>query len=247
MKLGKDTNIHRTRPLTPWLLRVWRSFFLLAFQALLAIGLVAFGSPGAWKEASRWWIFAVIAANIASFLLHVQPGQAEGKPLRVMLRFSHATRKKDLFWFIGSSVIGLPLTAAPMGNLAVLLFGDSMSPINRMFQPFPAWSLIVGVLFPLTIAVSELPTNFGDVMPRLAAQLKSGWAAWLLASLFLAAQHIILPFIPDVRIILWRFGMVLPFALFSGLLLKFRPQWLPCFVIVSALMDFSTLSDYLML
>jgi hypothetical protein len=115
-----------------------------------------------------------------------------------------------------------------------------------MFQPLPAWALAVGILFPLTIALAELPTYFGYSMPRLAAQLKSGWLAWLLASFFLAAQHMFLPFVPDGRFIVWRLGMFLPFALFTGLVLKFRPTLLPYFVILHALMDLSTWAVYFM-
>ena len=115
-----------------------------------------------------------------------------------------------------------------------------------MFRPLPDWALAVGILFPLTIAFSELPTYFGYAMPRLAGQLKSGWAAWLIASFFLAAQHCFLPFILDGGFLLWRLGMFLPFALFTGLALKLRPGLLPYFVIVHALMDFSTLAVYWM-
>ena len=60
-------------------------------------------------------------------------------------------------------------------------------------------------------------------MPRLEAQLKNGWLAWLIASFFLAAQHMFLPLILDWRFMLWRLGMFLPFALFTGLVLKLRP------------------------
>jgi hypothetical protein len=84
-------------------------------------------------------------------------------------------------------------------------------------------------------------------MPRLAAQLKSGWAAWLLAALFLSLQHVFLPYLPDPRFWLYRGLMYLPFALFIGLLLKLRPQMLPYAAILHALMDISALSVYWMM
>ena len=142
-------------------------------------------------------------------------------------------------------MIGLPIAAAPMSILAILIFGDSMAPIRMMFRPLPTWALVVGLLFPLTIAFAELPTYFGYVMPRLEIQLKNGWIAWLVASLFLAAQHVFLPLLPDGRFMLWRLGMYLPFALFAGLVLKLRPGLLPYFAIIHALMDISALSVYL--
>jgi hypothetical protein len=43
-----------------------------------------------------------------------------------------------------------------------------------------------------------------------------------------------------------RFGVFLPFALFTGLVIKLRPALLPYFVIVHALLDFTTVLVYLM-
>lgn len=84
-------------------------------------------------------------------------------------------------------------------------------------------------------------------MPRLEAKLRNGWAAWLIASFFLGAQHMFLPLILDGRFMLWRLGMYMPFALFAGLMLKLRPSLLPYFMIVHALVDLSAVSVYLML
>jgi hypothetical protein len=84
-------------------------------------------------------------------------------------------------------------------------------------------------------------------MPRLEAQVKNGWVAWIIASIFLAAQHMFLPLILDGGYMLWRLGMFLPFALITGLALKFRPSLLPYFVVVHALMDVTTVLVYLMI
>jgi hypothetical protein len=46
---------------------------------------------------------------------------------------------------------------------------------------------------------------------------------------------------------LWRLGMYLPFALFAGLMIKFRPTLLPYYMIVHALMDVSAVMVYLMI
>ena len=74
-----------------------------------------------------------------------------------------------------------------------------------------------------------------------------GWLAWLIASFFLAAQHIFLPLILDGGFILWRLGMYLPFALFAGLMIKLRPTLLPYYMIVHALIDVSAVAVYLMI
>jgi hypothetical protein len=122
---------------------------------------------------------------------------------------------------------------------------------NMLFRPLPTWAFVLSFLFPLTIWFAELPTYFGYVMPRLfrgAGESQTRpYAAWLIASFFLAAQHMFLPLILNSGYMLWRFGMFLPFALFTGLVLKYRPSLLPYFVIVHALLDVSTVLVYLMI
>jgi len=208
---------------------------------------MATGAQSAWDESVRWWAFVVTLANFGSFYLLVRLFKAEEKNFFETLRFSHATWKTDLLWLLGFSVIGLPLAAAPREPLAVAIFGDSLIVTKMMFMPLPIWAFVLSFLFPLTIWFSELPTYFDYCMPRLAAQLKNSWLAWIIASLFLAAQHMFLPFILNGGYLLWRFGMFLPFALVTGLALKFRPRLMPYLVIGHALMDITTVLVYLML
>ena len=239
--------MNKPSPATPWLMLISRSILFLTFQALLALAFTLSGQTGSWDKAAAWWVLTIIPANLVSIYLLVRIYRAEGKRFLDLLRFSKPTLKKDLLWFFGSSLVGLPLAALPLSNLALLIFGDSMTPVNMMFRPLPAWSLVLGLLFPLTIAFAELTTYFGYVMPHLAVQLKNSWLAWLLCSFFLAAQHVFLPFLLDGRFMLWRLGMFLPLALFLGLLIKLRPQLLPYLAIVHALVDVATLSTYLMI
>jgi hypothetical protein len=220
--------------------------FLLS-QGLIALILMVAGTQSAWQEAGRYWAIMAFLANVASVYLLVRVFRAEGKRFWDILRFSRETWKSDLLWFIGLSVIGMPIMAAPREPLAAAIFGDAMIATNMMFPPIPTWAFVLSFLFPLTIWCAELPTYFGYCMPRIEAHLKNGWVAWLIASVFLAAQHMFLPTILNGGYFLWRFGMFLPFALFTGLALKFRPRLLPYFVIVHALMDVTTVLVYLMI
>jgi hypothetical protein len=214
---------------------------------LIALVVAAAGTEPAWTESARWWTFLAILANIVTIYLLVRVFNAEGKRYLDILRFSRSSLKTDLLWFIGSSLIAMPIGAAPMNPLGAAIFGDPMIPTNMMFRPIPTWAFVVSFLFPLTIAFAELPTYFGYAMPRIAAQMKNGWLAWLIASFFLAAQHTFLPLILDGRFMMWRLGMYLPFALFAGLMLKLRPTLLPHYVIVHALMDVSAVMVYVMI
>jgi hypothetical protein len=231
----------------PWLMLISRSVLFLIFQALIALVLAATSTGSAWSESARWWTFMAFLANFVSLYLLVRVFKAEGKRYWDILRFSRETWKTDLLWLFGFSIIGIPIAAVVKDPLAVAIFGDAMTPTNMLFRPLPTWAFVLSFLFPLTIWFAELPTYFGYVMPRLEAQLRNGWIAWIIASFFLAAQHMFLPLILDAGYMLWRTGMFLPFAFFTGLVLKFRPRLLPYFVIVHALMDITTVLVYLMI
>src|SRR6185436_5529413 len=118
-----------------------------------------------------------------------------GKRFLDLFKFSRATWKKDLLWFVAASVVAMPIVAAPREPLATAVFGNAMIATNMLFRPLPAWAFVMSFLFPLTIAFAELPTYFSYCMPRLEVQLRNGWIAWLIASFFLAAQHMFLPLI----------------------------------------------------
>lgn len=223
-----------------------RSLLFLLFQALIALIFFAASHPSAWDESARWWTLVVSLANIVSIYLLMRLYKAEGKRFFDLFKFSRAEWKKDLLWFILFSIIAMPFIAAPREPLAKAIFGDAMIATNMLFRPIPTWAFVLSFLFPLTIAFAELPTYFAYVMPRLSQQI-NGWLAWLIASFFLAAQHMFLPLILDGGYLLWRFGMFLPFALLMGLALKLRPTLLPYFVIVHALLDISTVLVYLMI
>ena len=230
----------------PWLMLFSRSILFIIAQTLVALCLALAGSDSAWQEAARWWIFFPIFANVVSIVLLVYCFRAEGKRYLDILRFNRATIKTDLLWFFGSGLIGMPIASAPTTMLGAIIFGDAMVPMRMIFYPLPTWALVVGLLFPVTIAFAEMPTYFGYVMPRLFDG-KHPWLAYLVSVAFLAVQHIFLPFIADGRYLLWRGLMFLPFALYGGLMVKLRPNLLPYFVIVHALMDVSVLTVYLTL
>ena len=233
--------------LYPWWMLVSRSVLFLFCQLLIALILALMGTPSAWNESARWWTFMVTLTNFASMYLLVRVFRAERKRYFDMFRFSRESWKADLLWFVGFTILGIPIAAVMREPLAIAIFGDVMVSTNMLFRPLPTWAFVLSFLFPLTIPFAELPTYFGYAMPRLEVQLKNGWGAWLMASFFLAAQHMFLPLILNGGYLLWRLGMFLPFALFTGLVLKLRPSLLPYFVIIHGLMDVTTVLVYLMI
>ena len=111
----------------------------------------------------------------------------------------------------------------------------------------PLWAAVSAViLFPITIALSELPTYFGYVMPRLEALSGRRWLAVLLPAFFLAIQHGALPLIFDGRFIAWRVLRYVALTVPVGLLLRWRPRLMPYLIIGHYLIDLMTVVMILM-
>lgn len=127
------------------------------------------------------------------------------------------------------------------------LFGGAEAVSDLWIWPLPAWvALTIALLFPLTNALSELSTYFGYALPRLQVLWHRRWLPVLLTAFMLSAQHIALPLVFDERFLFWRLTSFLPFALFLGLLIDWRPRLLPYLVIVHGLMDISVVAFVVM-
>lgn len=217
----------------------------LVWQALIAGGYLLAGHSAPWSASAAWWPISATLTNLItiSYLRHqaTREGVSYWQLVGAMFNRQHVMR--DLLTVLGVLIAVAPVAMLPNLGLAKLLFGDPMGPVAMFVQPLPAGvALACMVLFPLTIAFAELPFYFGYVLPRLATKRPGyGWPV-ILPALFLAAQHATLPFIPEPRFILWRLGMFVPFALFLGFVLRWRPQLLPYLMAIHALIDLSAVS-----
>ena len=118
-----------------------------------------------------------------SSLYKFQRGQV-GKDLLILLRIHDhrrtSRRSAQYFWL-------------PLGSTAAWMKSAPSSS-----SAFPLWAAIFSLLFfPITNALAELPTYTGYSMPRLAVLSGKSWLAVLLASFFLAFQHVALPLFFD--------------------------------------------------
>lgn len=229
-----------TKPMALWTVLLSRTLLFAIFQVLIAMVLHFSNSTSPWSDSAGWWTFSALFANLVSIMLLVWLFQQEKKRYFDLLSFSRRTMWKDIGITFLTMIVLLPLSIFPNQWLATWLFGSNEIAFSLFFRPLPLWAGLVSILYPITIAFSELPTYFGYAMPRLEKQSGNGWFAWAVASFFLAFQHITLPLILDWRFMFWRFGMFIPLAFLLGLWLKIRPQLLPYFMIVHALLDMST-------
>lgn len=223
----------------PWLMLVSRPILFVTWQAVIALFYLIFGSSTPWEASTAWWTVTATLTNLVCIFLLVRLYRIEGLQYLDLFRFNRENIKVDLLWILGLLILSGPAAALPNYFAAQWLFGNSEAVLPLFFKPLPLWAILPTLLFfPLTIALAEIPTYFGYVMPRLEKQVGT-WMAVLLSALALAFQHVTLPLVFDMRFILWRLLMFIPFALLLGIALRLRPRLLPYLVIVHGLLDLS--------
>lgn len=223
-----------------------RSLLALAFQAFFAFGFFIAGVDSPWRAASDWWLVWFSLAEVINLWLLRRAAQSERLRLRDLYNLSRHDRKGDLWWLVIGLVGTVLFGFAPNILLAQILFGDLQTPSDLMIRSIPIWAAwtVVGA-FPVLHALTELPTYFGYVMPRLRLLTGRPAAMLILTASVLSAQHVFLPLLFDWRFILWRLLMFLPFALWVGWLIHRRPTVLPYLAAVHGLLDL-TLPIYIL-
>lgn len=225
----------------PWVMIVIRSLLFLAFQALIALTFLSSGSLTAWSDSAAWWPITASLGSLVTIALLIGLYHQEGRRYWDLFNFQRETLGIDVMTSLGILVITIPVAMLPNILLARGLFGDQQIALDLLIRPLPTWAVALCLtLFPISIALSELPNYFAYALPRLEAQTKRPWLAIGLTSFWLAAQHICLPFLPDTRFMIWRLLMFLPFAILLGVILRWRSRLLPYLVIIHGVMDFST-------
>ncbi len=216
-------------------LLISRLFLFLLFQGLTALVL------SSWMRSEGYWLLTATLTNLISIALLFYLFRSEGRSYLSLFRFDRLTYRKDVRVFIMLALLTGPVAFVPNYLLSKWLWSDPAIPYEMMFRPMEGWlAIIMLVAFPVTIALAELATYFGYIMPRLMAGLRSKWLAVALPVLFLSMQHITLPFIPDLKFILYRGLVFLPFAALIGIALYKRPTLFPYFAILHGVMDLGT-------
>jgi hypothetical protein len=222
----------------PWLMLLARTALFAFYQALIALVFWIAGDPEPWARSTAWWPLSAILANADTLGLLWLAAKREGIRVWRLYNFDRTSVKRDLLWLAGAVVVSAPLAYFPNVWLAEALFEDPTTPFTIMFQPLPAWMLWTALLlFPLTIALAELPAYYGYAMPRIRKQVGKVWWVPLLVGVAHALQHVALPLVFEPAFMLWRFGMFLPFAVFLGYVIDRRPSLLPYMMVVHGLLD----------
>jgi hypothetical protein len=220
---------------------VHRLSFFFIWQAVIAVAYAMSGQPRAWQTSAAWWPMTAFLTSALTLVFLQVAGRREGLSYRKIIgpSPSRTTLGKDLLAFLGISVACGPVAMLPNFGLATLLFGNIETAMKLFVQPLPRGVAFAALfLFPISVGLSELPVYYAYAMPRLSARWSNPTLALLVTAFWHSVQHATLPFLPDVRFVLWRLGMFFPFALFMGLVIRWRPRLLPYLMVGHALIDF---------
>ena len=224
-----------------WIMLFMRTVLFTLFQMGIAGIFFIQGVPIPWDSSAAWWPITASLGSLATIALLIWLYRREGSSYWKLFHVPRQTLGVDLLTSLAILVFTIPVAMLPNILLAKGLFGDQQIALDMLIRPLPLWTVILSLtLFPVSIALSELPNYFAYVLPRLETQTKRPWLAVGLTSFWLAAQHICLPFLPDIRFIIWRLAMFLPFALILAMILRWRIRLLPYLTIIHGLMDLST-------
>jgi hypothetical protein len=218
-----------------------RLILFLIFQVIIAL------ISKSWQVSEKYWLLSATLTNIVSIVILFMIFRSEGRNYFSLFKFNKANFKKDIFIFIGLTILTIPIVFAPGYFLSLLLWNDVNIPTQMMFGTLEKGLVyVLLIVFPVTIVFTELATYFGYIMPKLKEQLKTTWLAVSLPVLFLSIQHCTLPFIPDINFIIYRFLVFLPLAVLIGISIYYRPSLFIYFAILHGIMDFGTVLMFLL-
>ena len=217
---------------------VMRLVLFAAFQALIALLLALAGASEPWAESAPWWPFAAAATGVVTFAFLAWRSRVEAFPLASFYRPIRPGVGRDLLLTLAVTVIGGALAVGGTIALAPVFFADPRAADAMLFQPLPTWAAVLAVVvFPISVALTELPLYFGYAQPRVVNLTRSASAGVLIPAVLLSLQHTTLPLIFDAAFLGWRALMFLGFALVLSWALWKRPRLLPYLIVVHFLLD----------
>lgn len=222
-----------------WGMLALRPALALGFQCAFAVYFALSGSVEPWRDAADWWLGSFALGELINLWLLIRLSGREGLKYRDLLGVRKGEGRTDALWVVGALAVSGVAGFLPNVLLGRALWGDAQVGADLMFRSLPvagAWAILV--VFPAIHALTELPTYFGYVMPRLQALTGRPTSAAVVCALVLSAQHAFLPLLLDWRFVVWRLLMFLPFALLLAWVINRRPTTLRYLAVAHYFLDF---------
>ncbi|WP_108668769.1 type II CAAX prenyl endopeptidase Rce1 family protein [Peribacillus acanthi] len=213
---------------------VSRTLFFLLTGGLIVVALIVSGSEKPLEDYIKWWTLQAILANIATFFFLRHSLKKEGLTYKQLINDQNRPWKQEFKTAGWLLIVGIICGYAGTVGGGFLVFGEA--PPETMFEGLPLWAALVFLLiFPLSVAMTELPTYFAYSMNRLEQLGKGKWSVILWAAFWLAFQHVALPLVLDWEFFLWRFVAFVPLAIVIAIFYyktrRLRPLMMVHFII----------------
>jgi hypothetical protein len=221
-----------------------RTVFTLLAQALVAVGFFLTKTPSSWQVAGAWWNVWSTLVDLACLSLLLYLTRREGIRLTDLLSLDRRRILGDVLLGIGYFVVLFPLASVGGVLLSSLLVYGSLRPelpaLAPTAQAMPGWAIVYSqTVWWLVWSFTEQLTYQGYCLPRLEVLFGRRWAAVLLVGLAWALQHSMLPLVPDLRYLVWRFLGFLPLVIVLPILYIRERRLLP-FIVAQYGMDIAS-------
>ncbi len=171
-----------------WLALALRCALFAGAQAVFALGFAVAGSAAPWRASIRWWPVSATLANLANLAVLAWLVRGEHRGLRSLYGLDDSRWRRDVVRFVALLFVIAPVAVVPNVLLASAIWSDPSAGTALLFQPLPLPALVaVFALLPVSIALTELPTYFGYLAPRLRSV--SPRVAVVVVACVLALQH----------------------------------------------------------
>ena len=198
----------------PLILAALRPTLFFTVQGLLALFYFALHRPGPWHEAGRWWTVYGTIVDIGCLTGLRIFTRKEGIRIRDLVGPFRMRRGHDVFLGLGIFLLVFPCIIGGSMLAQRLLYG-SLDPATSVYltqlHKLPIWAFVYSVFVWWVISSpTEEMIYQGYALPLLRALTGRTWIAVIVVGFWFAAQHSLLPFVPDGKYLLFRFLQFVP-------------------------------------
>lgn len=104
-----------------------RLVLFLFFQVLIAL------YTSSWQISEKYWLLTATLTNLVSIVLLIYLFRLEGRSYLDLFKINKSDFKKDIFIFLGITLLAGPVVFAPGYFLSLLLWNDINVPTRMMF------------------------------------------------------------------------------------------------------------------
>lgn len=165
-------------------------------------------------DTSKWWPLLCIGINVITILLLFLLVRSEGTSFRALLNHN-PDKRKTVRGILTATPLMLILGIGGLVGFSWLVYG--YMPVTNT-QALPVWAaILVVILLPATIVLSEIPFYLGYCAPRIKKKTKNEVFSIVYPLFFYALQHSFMPLLFDFRHVLSRFLMFIPLLIMMGI------------------------------